>query len=253
MQTRLPSFIIIGAQKAGTTSLYSYLGRHPDVELPANKEIHFFDNKYDRGMAWYLDQFPAGLPEGKITGEASPYYLFHPLAAERVARECPEVRLIVLLRDPVERAYSHYMMERRVGNEPLATFGEALAAEPQRLQGEADRIIRGECRFNFNHQIFSYASRGLYAVQLTKWLEFFPPDRLLVLKSEEFFSHPGDVLLRVHSFLELQPCPSDNLQPENTGTYDAMEPETRQRLRDFFREDSQRLAELVGPAFSWEG
>lgn len=247
-----PHFIILGAQKAGTTSLFSYLGLHPDVVLPESKEVHFFDNKFDRGMSWYRSQFPAGQSAGGITGEASPYYLFHPLAPLRVARECPDARLIVLLRDPVERAYSHFMMERRVGNEPLGSFGEALAAEAERLEGQAERIMRGECTFNFNHQIFSYASRGLYFQQLTRWLQWIPAERMLILKSEDFFRNPSETLLKVHTFLGLVPILTVDLKPENTGGYEAMDPEIRGQLRAYFREDADRLAELLGPEFRWE-
>ena len=144
----LPDFVILGAQKAGTTSLYAYLCAHPDVRAAARKEVHYFDLNYARGATWYRSMFPlaAGLARERrggrrvLVGEASPYYLFYPLAAERAGAVVPSAQLIVLLRDPVERAWSHYRHEVKAGREPLE-FEAALAAEPTRLAG-ADAALR---------------------------------------------------------------------------------------------------------------
>lgn len=248
---RWPDFLIIGVQKGGTSSLFSWLGWHPSVRLPVDKEIHYFDYNYSRGAEWYRDQFPAAdLPV--LSGEASPYYIFHPLAADRIARDCPEVKLIVLLRDPVARAYSHYMMERKRGNEPLGSFIKALEAEESRLKGEAGRIISGETVFNFNHQVYSYASRGLYHCQLERWFHLFSRDRFLLLKSERLFSDPRAELLRVYRFLGLDPVVPEALTPENTNEYLPMEPEAARWLKDYYREDADRLKALAGAGFDWD-
>ncbi len=107
-----PDFVIIGTQRGGTTSLHAYLSAHPQVATPATKELHFITDRYERGLDWYLGQFPAELPPDVITGEATPYALFHPLAPRRLREIAPAARLIVLLRNPVDRAYSHYLLER---------------------------------------------------------------------------------------------------------------------------------------------
>src|SRR5439155_3447898 len=147
----LPDYLIIGAQRAGTTSLYLYLTQHPCVApVVIGKGVHYFDVDFAKGPGWYRGHFPVaarrylsrvGRDRPLITGEGSPYYLFHPLVPERVAALLPEARLIALLRDPVERAYSHYQHFVERGIETL-TFEQALEAEPERLKGEVERLHR---------------------------------------------------------------------------------------------------------------
>ena len=137
---RWPDFLIIGTQRGGTTSLYEYLCRHPQVSPATEKEIHYFDFQTARGPAWYRAHFPWRFPRTRITGEASPFYLFHPRVPRLVRDLLPAVRLIVLLRDPVERAHSHFRLQKRAGIERLATFEEALEAEPARLEGEREKM-----------------------------------------------------------------------------------------------------------------
>ena len=138
----LPSFLILGAQRAGTSSLYNYLRQHPSLRLPRKKEMHFFDLYYMRGLKWYARQFPAFVfNRTKKTGEATPYYLFHPAVAERVANALPNVKLIALLRDPTVRAFSHFQMSVFKGNETILDFEVALAAEHERLQGETENLM----------------------------------------------------------------------------------------------------------------
>lgn len=141
----LPDFVIIGAQKSGTSFFYNLLTRHPQIEKAATKEVHFFSRYYDLGPSWYNSHFP--FPRQKdasnpLTGEATPYYLLHPLAARRAADTIPQARLIVMLRNPVDRAYSHYQHQVRMGNEPLPSFEEAIAAEGTRIEGEREKILR---------------------------------------------------------------------------------------------------------------
>ena len=140
-----PSFLVIGAQRSGSTALYRHLAAHPAILPPLRKEVHYFDFQYAKGRAWYLAHFP-GIQE-RITGnyraitfEASPYYMLHPLAPERIMAFNPDMKLIAILRDPVDRALSHYHHEARRGVETL-TFEEAIAAEPERLAG-AERLMK---------------------------------------------------------------------------------------------------------------
>ncbi len=129
-----PAFVIVGAQRGGTTSLYRYLAAHPGVLPASRKELHYFTNRHDRGPDWYRSQFPP-TPPGTITGESTPYYLFHPHAPRRLHAFAPDVKLIVLLRNPVDRAYSHYQLQVRRRHETLP-FEEAIAREEERLAGE---------------------------------------------------------------------------------------------------------------------
>lgn len=134
---KLPDFIIIGAQKCGTTSLFNYLSKHPDVSLPEEKEIHFFDKFYNKGINWYKKNF---LNDGMLTGEATPYYIYHPHVTVRISSCCPNAKLIVMLRNPIDRAYSNFSMEKQRNNEPLATFEEAIAAEPKRINHDKNYL-----------------------------------------------------------------------------------------------------------------
>ena len=163
----LPDFLIVGAQKAGTTALYAYLRRHPSITGPSWKEVSYFDRHYLRGPAWYRGNFPLR-SRGRIVGEASPSYLFHPDAAERAAALVPGARVIALVRDPVERAHSHYQHEVALGREPLP-FEEALEREEERLAGELERMRADAGYFSHAWWNYTYLARGRYAEQLERW------------------------------------------------------------------------------------
>jgi Sulfotransferase domain len=232
----LPDFVIIGAQKGGTSFLYYLLARHPLVEPAARKELHFFDNpeRFDNGAGWYRRCFPqSGWKEGQrsITGEATPSYLFDPPVAKRMAEVVPQTRLIVLLRNPIDRAYSHYQMQVKRGTEPLS-FEEAIEQPDS-----------------------SYVSRGIYVDQLLRWFEFFSQEQMLILKSEDFFERPVETLKVVLTFLEVpdwQPEASELQQRRHTGGYrQKMYPSTRRRLEDYFEPYNKRLYECLGADFGW--
>ena len=173
----LPDFLIIGAHRAGTTSLHDALFRHPCIvpnfpRLQRIKGVRFFDEHFYRGTDWYRSHFATSASRRVLerlrgapilAGEASPYYLFHPLAAERAFAVVPAAKLIVLLRDPVDRAYSHWRRERREGREPLERFEDAIAAEDGRLAGEVERIAASDRYYSYAHENFSYLTQGLYA------------------------------------------------------------------------------------------
>ena len=211
-----PDFLILGCQKGGTTTLYDLLTQHSRVQPAAVKEVHFFSLHVQRGWDWYAQQFPAG--RQGLTGEATPYYLFHPLAAERIARHCPNARLIALLRDPVQRSLTQYFHARRLGFEPLE-LEAALAAEPQRLEGAEEVLARGER--HLSHQEHSYLSRSRYGPQLERYAALFPPHQLLLLRSEAFFADPAGTAALVWRFLGLDPEPLGPVQAANSGQGEA--------------------------------
>jgi hypothetical protein len=249
-----PSFLIIGAQKAGTTSLFHYLGQHPDFILPRRKEIHFFDLQYDNGIDWYEQLFPENIGSGhQITGEASPYYLFHPIVPERVHRHYPGMKLIVLLRDPVDRAYAHFQMERKRKRdaEPVPSFMQAVEMEAARIGEEEQKILRGEIQSGTRFRNCSYMKRGLYGQQLQRWRSFFPANQFLLLKSEDFFSSTLTCMENVHAFLGIRNIPPANISPQNTNEYPALSVADRNKLKDYFSEDGLLLQKLAGTHFSW--
>lgn len=246
----MPDFLILGAQKAGTTALYAYLRWHPSITGPSWKEVSFFDRHYRRGVAWYRGHFPlrAG---GRVVGEASPGYLFHPLAPERVRATVPRARLIVLLRDPVDRALSHYHHEVALGREPLS-FEDALAAEPERTRGEEERMVRDPAYFSHAWWDHSYAARGRYAEQLERWLAVFPREQLLVVTSDELAADTPAAYGRVLEFLG---APAHDLAAYPRvyeQSYGAMAAETRRRLAETFAEPNRRLYELLGRDLGWQ-
>jgi hypothetical protein len=248
-----PDFLILGAQRAGSSSLFAYVCAHPGVAEPSHKEIHFFDNNWFRGLPWYRRHFPprAGL-RGRITGEASPYYLFHPAVPGRVAATFPDVRLLAILRDPVERAYSSYQLSRRQGYETLE-FEEALAREDKRLAGEEDRLLSDPRYLSDAHRRFSYRTRGLYAEQLERWYERFPREQLLVVRSEDLFADPDATLQTVFAFLGLEPWTAGEYPALNQRPYSGMSDEARATLAAAFAEPNRRLEALLGRELGWQG
>jgi hypothetical protein len=233
----MPDFLIIGAKKCGTTFLYDLMSRHPYVELAAKKELHYFDIFFEEeGIEWYRRSFPG--PRWKygrriITGEATPY-LDNSRVPRRMAKVLPQARLIALLRDPVQRAYSDYQQVRRKGREPLA-FEEAIEAEKRQK-----KVRRG------------YLARGVYVDHLLRWSRFFAEEQMLVLKSEDFFEHTQENLERVLEFLDLPRWEAEASEKRNKGEYEAtMDPATRQRLEEYFEPYNERLYEHLGVDFEW--
>jgi len=266
----LPDFIIIGAAKSGTTSLYGALAEHPfvrpcstnDPYFLKTKEVHYFDYGYYRGEDWYRSHFPLARERNEfeaahgrafLTGEASPSYISHPWAASRVHDLLPDVKLVAAFRNPVDRAYSHFQMSRKEGVEPLETFEEAVAREDERLAPELERMAKNPRYNSWDYGCWSYLSRGRYAEQLEQWLELFPREQLLVLKAEELFDAPQGALDRVHDFLGLPPHRYEQIARLNPGSYgDGIAPETRARLAEYFRPHNERLYELAGFDFGWD-
>lgn len=247
-------FIIIGEQRCGTTSLYNYLIEHPKISPAVTKEIHFFSLHYSKGIEWYWKQFPSlsqkyADKEKPITGESTPYYLFHPLAPKRIFNHLPDVKMIVLLRNPAERAFSHYNHAIRVGNESLS-FREAIKKEPERLEGEEEKIRQGQ--HSFNHQRLSYLARGIYAEQLERHFELFQKEQILILKCEDFFDSPQKILNKVLSFLDLDNFELESFKKFNFGNNPSMDEKVRNELIEYFKPHNERLYKLLGVDFGWK-
>ncbi len=252
----LPDFLIIGAMKAGTTSLYHNIVKHPKIVPALWKEIYFFDSRYSKGLDWYRVHFSlrsqkrlGGL--SRITGEASPSYLYHPHAARRVHEHLPDVRLIVLLRNPVERAYSHYHHEIRRGGE-TRSFEEAIEQEEASLSGELDKIMKDEHYYSRNYMRRSYLNRGIYIDQLKTWMNYFDREQFLILKSGDFYKDPPSILRRVYGFLDLPDWQPDDLRKYGSRGYPKIAESTRERLVAHFEPHNQRLYEFLGADLEWK-
>lgn len=250
----LPDFILIGAQKSGTSSFYRDLTKHPYVGRSTKKEVHFFDHNFDKGLGWYMSHFPAPeLKDGQrtITGEASPYYLAHSLAPERASKVVPQAKLITLLRDPVDRAYSHYQHAVRFGNDRLS-FEDAIAAEGERTRRSREKMLAEQGSAPEIPSGRSYLARGVYVDQLLAWDRFFDREQMLVLKAEDYFADPPGVMKTVLEFLDLPEWEPQDSPKVNVGGYeDRMKPETREKLQAYFGPHNQRLYEHLGRDLGW--
>jgi hypothetical protein len=255
----LPDFLIIGAQRCGTTSLQRYLIQHPCVAPSFRKEVHFFDRNLKKGVTWYRAHFPSVpykyfvtnvLRRRFLTGEASAAYLFYPHAPRKIFETVPRVRLIVLLRNPVDRAYSHYQHEVSLKYESLS-FDEAIEQEQERLCGEREKMLADQSYDSYKYRHYSYLSRGAYAEQLSNWIKLFSTDQMLILRSEDFFAEPARVFHQVLRFLELPACELAEYKQYNAREYSSMNAATRRRLIDYFEPHNRRLRELVGQNFPW--
>jgi Sulfotransferase domain len=260
----MPDFIIIGVARGGTTSLYEYLIDHPNILGASRKEVHFFDTHFRRGMAWYRGQFPYSMQKyyarriqkrDFITGEASPYYIFHPYAAQRLADALPQAKLIVLLRNPVERAFSHYCWEVGWGDEKLS-FEEAVDREEERIRIDEGKLVKD---YSFNHQHFSYLARGIYVEQFQNWFKLFPREQFLILKSEDMYKEPASIFKQTLDFLGVPYSEPKVVKKEfkqyNKPKYsppNKMDPALRKRLVEYFEPYNARLYELLGRDFGWD-
>jgi hypothetical protein len=254
----LPRLIVVGAQRCGTTTLYRVLSEHPDIVRPTfAKGIFYFDINYAKGPRWYRGHFPiealarrAVVGANPVAFESSGYYSFHPLAAERIGRDLPGVRLAMMVRDPVERAYSAYKHEFARGFE-TETFERALELEPERLAGEVERMIADPSYVSEAHRHRAYVTRGQYAEQIERLQAAVGVDRVLVLDADDFFADPATEVARLFDWLELSPWTPSKVEQWNARPGDGLTPEIRERLRAHYEPHDRRLAELMGRTPSW--
>lgn len=246
-----PDFIIIGAEKGGTSSLYVYLMQHPQVVPPIDKEIHFFSHRFNNGKDWYLAHFAPIPPSRKlVTGEASTSYLHtcHLNTHQRLFKLLPHIKLIVILRNPVDRAISQYHQRVRLGQE-RRSLDEAISAELEILDGIEDPITVGEAYWKTQS---GYLWVSLYVHFLKRWMSLFAKNQCLVLKSEDFNQCPERTMKQVYKFLDLPEHQLSQYEKYNAGSYPSIEDEIRRSLSDFFAPHNKSLEEYLGMKFNWE-
>lgn len=239
----LPGVVIIGAQKAGTTTLFHALRKHPSIQKGRAKELHFADRYWSFGEAWYRRCFAPGSGVGM---EATPNYLFYPKAAERMAGILPDAKFIAILRDPVKRAVSHYNYLIKLGHS-MPAFSEMPARE--RALDPAWEAAERTGHWSARLQRDSVLRRGLYGAHLSKWYDVVPKDRMLVVEDADLYNRPEKTLTSVQSFLGLDPI--DLSVGHHNATGKSREIADNEELYDYFSEDSTLLRELTGHVFSW--
>ena len=248
-----PDFIVIGVQKGGTSSMYRYLESHPGLKLSYRKQLHFFDKNPHKGMGFYLASFPlrAGNNAYK-TGEASPFYIYHPHVPQRILDALPETKIIAMLRNPIDRAYSHYVMKVDQGWEKTPTFEEAIDLEQQRISADYQRMVEDPSFYSNDVRNFSYLTRGHYYEQLKRWFDIYDRDQILVLNSEAFFADPMAGLRKVYDFIGISDYQPKDLKVHNQRFYSPMEAETRERLRQYYLPHNKKLYTLLGEQYDWD-
>lgn len=254
----LPDFYIIGTAKGGTSSLFDYLIQHPDIISPIGKELHYFEELYHRGKNWYKVCFPLRtyklFKKDLITGEATPRYLDHPHVPTRIKNLTPNAKFIIMLRNPIERAFSHYNMviNNRRNFESLS-FEDAISKEKERIDSEYKRMVDDPNYHSHNYYIYGYLDRGIYVKKIKNWLSVFPRKQFLFIKSEEFFENPDKIYQNVLEFLGRKNFHLNNYNPKKVGKYKKREinPATRRMLEKFFEPYNEELSKLLKIDFNW--
>jgi len=256
-----PDFIIFGISRSGTTSLFQYLSKHPNIEPCAIKEPHYFDQYYDRGINWYRMNFPLkwqNLISTKIknqklvTGEATGAYLLNPHAPKRIYDLNPKIKLILLLRNPIDRAFSHYQRKLNNGTEKLS-FEEAIEKENSRIAGELEKMEQNEKYYSDNFHTNSYLATGLCASRLKRWLEYFPLDQISIIENEDFLQNPQKIYDETLNFLGLPHHKLSNTKKfSKQKSSIQINPKTREKLVEYCKPFNEELFSIIGKRFDWE-
>lgn len=260
----VPDFMVIGTKRGGTTSMFRYLLMHPGIlglypESRGKKGTEYFFRHLHRGETWWRSHFHTEAHRRRVAerlgyrplgGEASPYYLWDPRIAGRVHAVAPQLKAIALVRDPVDRAWSHYQERIANGVEPL-TFADALEREADRTDGELDRMAADPAYYSEAHDYYSYRARGLYLPQLHNWLRFFDRDRLLVLRSEDMYADVQGTLDTVSDFLGIPRHRLPTTRTFNSSRRSVLDPDIADELAAYFAEPNRELEAFLGRPLHW--
>jgi Sulfotransferase domain len=232
-------FILAGAQKSGTTALHYFLNKHPNINMGNQQEIHFFDDDtmFVSGADYeQLHKHYPLLAPSILAGDCTPSYIYYEPVAERIWKYNPQIKLLILLRNPVDRAFAHWNMQRFKGREPLDFF-DAVREEQTRVVGAPPAEARR----------FAYVDRGFYGRQLERLFKFFPREQVEVVKFEEFRERQRETLASIFSFLGCKPLRSVHSKDRNVVPYErAMNWEERVFLYNLFAQDIANVEQMLG-------
>jgi hypothetical protein len=260
----VPDFLIIGTKRGGTTSLFNYQMMHPGVlglfpRPRLQKSTDYFFKGFGRGERWYRSNFHTQafrermaeqLGYQPLAGEASPYYCWDPRVARRAYDVNPEIKAIMLVRNPVERAFSHWQERVHNGVEPLG-FEQALAAEEARTEGELERMSADPLYYSQAHDWYTYRSRGVYLPQIENWTSVFPAEQLLVVCSEELYGDVQGTFDRVSAFLGLPPHTLPTTRTFNASRRLPMPEAAREELTAYYEPHTKALGEYLRRPLPW--
>ena len=253
----LPDFIIIGAGRAGTTALYTYLIQHPSIITASTDndepvaDLHFFEYMISDKISWYKSHFPRKSKNSFVTGEFTSTYMYHKNVPERIFNLIPKIKLIVILRNPIDKAYSTYNQQSHF-NEVTSSFEETIKAEFARIDLIKNHIEYTNNNPNFDNYVeYNIIRHGIYFNYLEKWLKIFPKKQIFVVDSNELENFPQQTLNKVFEFLNLSPREIPNLAKVNVGKYSPMTESTRESLIEFYKPHNAKLNNLLGTNFDW--
>ena len=247
----LPDFLVIGAKRCGTTSLYEYLGQHPCIKKSSHDNIGFFNDNFHLGIDFYKSFFPTIFEKKKIiqknkkfmTYDVTPFYIYHEQTPKRIHQILPNIKLIVILRNPVDRSYSNYFL-----GDQQKTF-EELIADEKKILNKIDKNNVDEY-YDFVHT--SMLARGFYAEQLETWYKIFPKNQILIIKSEDFAIQTNKIMNEIFNFLGLENFNILDNSKKNKIMYEPMKEETRKELIEYFRPYNKKLYSMINRNFNWE-
>ena len=253
----LPECFVIGVVRSGTTSLYHYLGQHPCIGSSAYDEIGYFDDNYHLGVNWYKSLFPTKFTKNKIikkhgsflTYDVTPFYIYNPLVTRRISASFPRAKIISNLRNPIDRAYSNYILMYQDGD-TTKTFEEMI-------QMSMDEIEKNKSKLNnevYIADVFyqNILARGFYVDQLKIWFEKFQKQQILIIPSEDLAQKPDQVLTKVFEFLDLPYFKIKDFTRQNKREYHPMKDETRKLLVEFYKPYNKKLFDMLGRKFDWD-
>ena len=253
----LPECFVIGVVRSGTTSLYHYLGQHPCISSSAYDEIGYFDNNYHLGVNWYKSLFPTKFTKNKIikkhgkflTYDVTPFYIYNPLVARRISASFPRAKIISNLRNPIDRAYSNYILMYQDGD-TTKTFEEMIQIAMDEIEKNKSKLNDEVYAADTFYQ--NILARGFYADQLKIWFEKFQKKQILIIPSEDLALKPDQVLTKVFEFLDLPYFKIKDFTRQNKREYHPMKDETRKLLVEFYKPHNKKLFDMLGSKFDWD-
>ncbi len=251
-QRKLPDFLVIGGKRCGTTTLFEFLRQHQMIAEPVIDHMGFFDDNYSIGINYYKSFFPIKTEETakKLDYDVTTSYLTSPFVAERVAKEIPNVKIIVLLRNPTSRAWSDYNASQKkdASEEEFQTY---IDDELQELEASdfEEKVSKND--YNMSEPFSNFIKKGLYAVYLKKWLKLFPRKNFLFISTESFSNDENKVFKQIFDFLGLSNFEIHKLQRMSKGNYEKLNPKIKNKLDLFFAPHNDELFKLINEKYDW--
>lgn len=250
----LPDFLIIGAKRCGTTSLFTYLPEHPSIIESHHDNMGFFNDNYHLGVNWYKSFFTTISTKKRIEKEqgkclsfdVTTRYIEQKSTAENIKKIKPDMKIIVILRNPIDRAYSQFNLSKKELTQSLDFESEVF-----REITELEKKMENNNELEFNKEKQHYIQRGLYAKQLKSWFEIFPRDNILILSTEDFKNDNNMTYSKIFDFLDIPEHSINKKEMIGKGEYEPMKETARKMLIEFYKKHNEDLFKLIGKKFDW--